>query len=583
MVCYKIVTKRLAAGKAQAQDSVQTRFFERPYILLLLLLKLAGVTALLIWSVRLIRTGVERAYSVPLRRIMRRGGENRLTAAFAGFGAALMLQSSTVVAMLSAGFAASGVLSATAAFSVLLGADVGSAAVAGLLTARAGWLEPLLLLTGVTLFLRSETRQWKQTGRILVGVGLVFLSLDLIGQATAPLRDNEGVGAVMRYLGSDLATAFLLGAVFTWAIHSSVAAVLLFVTLASQGLMNAEAAAALTLGANFGGSIIAFYLSFGSIPVARRVVLGNLLLRGGGALIALLSLLAGILPLDLLGSTVSRQVIGLHLLFNTAVLVVGLPLVPLVSRLCLWILPDANQTQPPRVTALNEMLLDRPEQALTAAAREVLRMGEAVEAMLAPAMGLYAAWDDGVAEAVRAREAEVNTTNFDIKLYLAKVRQTRELTPELAQRATELAQFAVSFEAAGDLVEKNLLAMARRMHLRHLTFSAAGAQELADFHDRVLASVQLALNVMMSGDLDAARQLAEEKDKVRGIEQRLHAAHLERLGRGAAETVDTSNIHQETIRVLKQINNAFAVVGHPILAETGELLPSRLAGFEDAN
>ena len=198
--------------------------------LLVLLLNLAGVTALLIWSVRLIRTGVERAFSVPLRQLMRRGGENRLSSALAGFAAALMLQSSTVVAMLAAGFAASGVLTATAAFAVLLGADLGSATVAALLNARAGWLEPLLMLTGVTLFLRSETRQWKQTGRILVGIGLVFLSLDLIGQATAPLRDNAGVAAVMRYLGSDLASAFLIGAIFTWAIHSSVAAVLLIGT-----------------------------------------------------------------------------------------------------------------------------------------------------------------------------------------------------------------------------------------------------------------------------------------------------------------------------------------------------------------
>jgi len=545
--------------------------------MIFLLLNFAGVIALLIWSVRLIRTGVERAYGVHLRQLMRRGGERRIPAAATGTIAAFLLQSSTVVALLASGFAASGVLSARAALSVVFGADLGSAAIASVLTARADWVQPVLLVIGVTLFLRSETRIWKQTGRILVGVALVFISLGMIGEATAPLRDSQGIGTVMTYLGRDLVTAFVVGAVLAWAIHSSVAAVLLIVTLSARGMMPPEAGAALVLGANLGGAMIAFGLTLGAERAARRVVLANIGLRGGAALLALLALIQFQPPLGLLGAKVGGQVLILHIGFNFVVVVAGLALLSPLLALTNRVLTNAPNTTLPRETALDEALLATPDRAVTAAQRETLRMGEAVAAMLAPVFQLYSTWDEQEAARIRLREAEVNTMNFEIKLYLAKA-QAAGLSEAARIRARDLSALAVSIEAAGDLVEKNLLAMARRMTARGITFSPEGALELSDLHDRVLASVQLALNVIMSGDAESARCLAEEKEHIREIEARLQALHIERLAAGSQASIDTSNIHQETIRVLKQINNSFAIVANPILRETGELLPSRLAG-----
>ena len=104
-----------------------------------------------------------------------------------------------------------------------------------------------------------------------------------------------------------------------------------------------------------------------------------------------------------------------------------------------------------------------------------------------------------------------------------------------------------------------------------------GAGEIADFHDRVLANAQAALNVLMTLNPDAARALVEEKDHVRDIEQALQHSHLERLRQGLSETIETSNVHQETLRALKQVNTAFTQVAYPILAETGDLLGSRLS------
>lgn len=550
--------------------------------MIVLLLELAGAVALLLWSVRLIRTGVERAYSVQLRRWMRRSNKSPATAAATGAAAALMLQSSTAVAILTTNFAAAGTLTASVGLAILLGADVGSAFVAQVLTVRADWLAPLLLLVGVSLFLRSGHRSYRQTGRILIGIALVLVSLDMIGVATEPLREARGMVAVMRYLATDPVSAFLLGAAVAWVMHSSVAAVLLFLTLVVQQVLSIDAAVALVLGANLGGSLIAFWLTLGGALPARRIVMANLLLRGGGAAMALIVIGRFEPSLTILGGTAFRQVLNFHLAFNVVVLILGFPLIGMITRLLEHLMATPSNADHARVqiSALNPNVLDRPDQAITCAAREILRMGEVIEAMLVPIMGLYEKWDPAVADGIRAHEEDVNRMNFELKLYLARLHRN-DLDEAIAQRSMDISNSSVDFEAAGDAISKNMLSMARRMHNEHLSFSKNGFQDLCDFHDLVLANVQLALNVLMTNDPEAARSLVEEKERVREVEQTLQARHLERLRTGASESIETSNMHQEMIRTLKLVNTAFTVVAYPILRETGDLLASRLtAGGE---
>ncbi|MFC7704069.1 Na/Pi cotransporter family protein [Plastorhodobacter daqingensis] len=541
------------------------------------LLHVAGAAALLIWAVRLVRTGVERAFAVQLRRWLRHSARRPIIAAGSGVVVALLLQSSTAVAMLAANFTAAGTLAAPVALAILLGADVGSALVVQILMLRSDWLVPLLLLGGVSLFLRGRAKMTRQGGRILIGIALIFVSLAMIRDATEPLRDSAGLMTAMRYLGGDVVTAFLIGAVFAWAVHSSVAAVLLCVTFAAQGLMPVTVAAAMVLGANLGGSVIAWMLTVGAATEARRVILGNLLLRGGGAVLALAGL-GLILPLlEQLGAAPARQLVNLHLAFNLAVAAIGLPLRgPLLAALGhLLREPEAPVTLE-RQSALDPAALARPEQALACAAREILHMGEEVEVMLRHVHRLYRQWDDGIAAAIREKEQAVDRMHFQTKLYLARLtRDARD--EEIAQRALHLADMAAHLEAAGDAVSRVMLGLAQRLATENLAFSEAGRQELEDFHDRVLSNAQAALSVLMTLNPDAARALVEEKERVREVEQALQRSHLERLREGRHESIETSNIHQETLRALKLTNTSFTMVAYPILAETGDLLASRLS------
>ena len=543
-----------------------------------IIIQIAGAAALLIWAVRLVRTGVERGFATPMRKWLRHSTRNRLIAATTGMGAAVLLQSSTAVAVLLSNFVSKGVLTATTGLVILLGADVGSAVVTQLLIVRQPILIPFLLLFGIIVFLRSEGSSARQIGRIMIGLALIFVSLDMIRIATEPMISNPGTQIVMAYLGRDLLTAFVIGAVFAWGIHSSVAAVLLFVTLTGQTVLPISAAAAMILGANLGGGFIAYILTYSAPIVARRMIVGNLFLRGGGASLAVL--LITLIPelLINLGTTPARQAINLHLIFNLILAITALPFVGVIMTILSYVMKEKPNKigDLDTVSALDKNLLDRPQRAIDCAARELLGMGQKVERMLTAVEPLYDQWDSAAAQMIEDQDGSIKQMHLDVKLYLAQLGQIG-LDEELSRRSMELASISSSLDTASDAIARIMLDLARRLDNQKLQFSAQGREEIKDFTDRVQSNVQLALNVMMNQNPAEARELVEAKEKVRKVEQKLQRSHIGRLREGLSESIDTSNIHQETLRALKQVNTAFSMVGHPILLKSGDLLKSRLS------
>ncbi len=557
--------------------------------LLLLLINLAGAAALLLWAVRMVRTGVEKVNGGALRRYVRRATVGKIRAAGIGGAVAMLLQSSTAVAVLAAGFASAGIVSVSQGLALLLGADLGSAIVVQILSFDLSWLMPFLLLVGGGLSLNGSRRVVLQAGKIMLGIGLVLLSLRLMSEATIPLRDSEFLRVVTGFLKTDPVSSFLIGAVFTWLLHSSVASVLLIVTLVMQGVLPLNVGLALMLGANFGAGLIAVGLTRNQEPNGRRIPVGNLVCRGIGAIIALLALSLVVMPVVEKGEISSEKaaawIVYGHVLFNGLLVIVCLPLLGLVETITrkLVVNPPVPLGSDPvfqRVSALDHSVIHLPKLALASATRELLRMSDIVELMVRPIMDFYDTYDKDRATHLINLDLEVNKAHSSIKLYLADLSESVMDNAE-ADHSVELANFAINLEAAGDIASKNMLELAERKYKDKLEFSEQGRKELVDLHEQVLTNMQLALNVLVSGDRGSARQLVEEKDRMRDQERKSNVQHLRRLQSGAVESIETSAIHLDTARALRQINSLFASIAYPILSQTGDLLQSRLARSKD--
>ena len=544
------------------------------------LIQLAGAVTLLVWAVRQVRTGVERAYGAELKQVIRKASGSRASLVGVGALVAMTLQSSTAVAMLVSSFSASRLIVPSAGLALMLGADIGSALVVQVLSFDLSWLTPLLLTVGGWLFLKSETRRFKQAGRVLMGIALILVSLGMMGEATAPLRESAALPAIANFLGSEYAVAFILGALFTWAIHSSVAAVLLFAALAAQNVLPLDAGIAMVLGANLGGGLIAMGLSRGGSPEMRRLPLGNLIFRGVGSIIALLVLRLLPVPQDLFGLGAGEQLVALHVVFNVLLTLFGLPFTSAVAWLVERVLPEAVDEDLDHPLARRESALDRavmqtPRLALSSASRELIYVGEVIEVMLAPTMDLYESYDPVRVESLRRLDDLVDDTHSNVKLYLAEMSRG-EMSEDEAKRSMELIGYAINLEHIGDLISKDLFDLAKKRHDKSLSFSEEGWSELVRIHERVVANVRLAMNVLVSSDVESARELMGEKDRMRDLERQSHQAHLGRLQSGGQDSIDTSDLHLETVRALKQINSLAALIAYPILADSGELLRSRM-------
>lgn len=547
----------------------------------ILLLHLAGAVALLLWATRMVRTGVERAWGELLRERLRATLRNPLLAAGAGMGLAMLLQSATAVCLLVGSFAGSGIVGGTSALIAALGADLGSALVVRLLSLDLELLIPLLLVSGTTIFMSTGRMAWSQFGRILVGIGLLLLSLRLIGEASEPLRESQILPVIVNFLSGDPVTGFLLAAIMTWLFHSSVAAVLLFAALTARGLVPVELGIVLVLGANLGAGVIAAVLSRAAPPKARIVPLGNLMLRGAGAVLALTAFLWLAPPVELLGEGDAGQIIHAHILFNALLLIVGLPLAGVVYRAAERIVAmgspaeQADASAPAELSALDETVLGTPSQALANAAREVVRVCETIEIMLQRIILLYQDADKAKIRELAALDDRVDRWHAAIKLYLARIRG-KELSEAELLRYQELIGACVKLEQVGDIITRNMLAHVQKKLDRKLQFTEEGWRELCEFHAAVLSNARLAFNVLISRDGETARLLVVEKDRLRDMEKKTSQKHFARLGQGTAKSVETSSIHLDTIRDLKQINSLLASIAYPVLEDKGLLSGSRL-------
>jgi phosphate:Na+ symporter len=550
----------------------------------IVLVHLAGAVALLLWATRMVRTGVERAYGDVLRRKLRGTLRNPLLALGAGALLAIAFQSATAVSLLVGSFVGSGIVGGAAGLVAVLGADLGSALVVKLLTFDLALVVPIAIFTGTAIFLTTDRRAWRQFGRILVGIGLLILSLRLIGEASEPLRESSILPVIINYLSGDAVTAFLIAAIATWLFHSSVAFILLVAALAARGLVPAELGVVMVLGANLGGGLIAAMLSR-TLPAASRTVpLGNLLVRAIGAVLALTAITIYHPPVDLLGSSAPLQIVHAHIAFNAMLVVLALPFAKLVDRavaaMLAGIAPQVPVTYEDReASALDPEALKSPMRALSNVTRAVVGMCETVEVMLKNIMDLYEEPDRASMDALAALDDRVDRKHAAIKLYLARI-APEEMSAEESRRTHELLDACVKLEQVGDIVTRNMLVHVKKKLDRGLTFTPEGWRELSNLHASVLANARLAFNVLISRDRATALQLVREKDRLRDLERDTSQRHFERLRDGARRSMETSALHLDTIRDLKQINSLLAAMAYPVLEEQGLLRGSRLNAAE---
>ena len=520
-----------------------------------ILLDLIGGVALLLWGLHMVHSGIVRAFGARLRHFLSSVLKSRFHALAAGVGVTAVLQSSTATALMLGSFSAAGLVDLAPALAVMLGANIGTTLIVQVLSFDTSAMAPLLFIVGVAAFKRGNRSMVRDLGRVAIGLGLMLLSLHILLDSLSVAEQAPVVHELFSAITGEPLLTLLIGALLTWLSHSSVATVLLTMSLGSSGFITPEAALALVLGANLGSAINP--LLEGTVsgnPAHRRMPVGNLINRLVGCVLflPLLPWLGGLLHHY---DTPTRLVADFHTGFNLVMaLLFMVPLNPF-ARLLERLLPDVRgANDPSRPQYLDESALESPTVALVCAARETLRMGDLIDTMLSQTMAALMTNDRKLVSAVSQQDDVIDRLHEAVKLYVIKV--TRDsLDDEQGRRAMEILGMAINMEHIGDIIDKNLNELAGKKIKRQLQFSPEGAAELEEFYRIVRGNLRLSMSVFMSGDTKAARQLLEEKARIKELELSASENHVLRLKEGRVESIETSSLHLDVLRDLKRIHS----------------------------
>lgn len=538
---------------------------------MLVLTQLLGAVALLIWGTHMVQTGLIRAWGGPLRKALGQSVKSRFTAFFTGMGITALIQSGTATTLMVAGFVGQGLITTAAALPIILGADVGSSLVAQFFSLKLVWLSPLLILIGVLLYRANRSQQSRQAGKATAGLGIMMLALQLIGSTMAPISHSDAIQVIFQSITGDTLLDILVAACLTFVAHSSLAIVLLVATLVGNEALSPLLGLALVLGANMGSSMSPLLSGVGSGSNGRQVAIANLVFKLCGiALVAPFIKHAG--PwLTYLGDTPERQVLHFHVLFNVFTAAVFLFLNVPVANLCAKLCKSANESRQPHQTKyLDEAALESPELAIACAARKAMRMGDMIDEMLRDTESAICENDDAATRRVEDSEVVIDILYKSVKNYLMRVERDG-LSTEDNQRWVDVLSLTINLEHIGDVIDKNLMDLARRKIHNQRVFSETGNLEIHDLHQRLISNLRLGLNLFMRPDVKNAQRLLDEKTLFNQLERRYAENHLQRLAEQRVQSIETSSLHLDVIRDLKRVNSHICSLAYPILENAGKL------------
>jgi len=462
------------------------------------------------------------------------------------------------------GFVGAGLLGLKETMGIILGADIGTTITVQIITFRVYDYALAVIGLGVLIIFVQRKSVGKEIGQAILGFGFIFFALKVLVDTFTPVTHNPLLKDAMMGLSEDPVAGIIVSTVLTALFQSSAATLGLAVSAAHSGLLSLDAAMPIVLGANIGTCLSAIISSMGATVEAKRVAFAHILFKIIGVIIVLPFLGVFTHFVGLSSPDLARQVANAHTLFNIAITIIFLPFIGPFTRLVTLILPEKKGAERFGPKYLDPIVLSSPPLALVQASRESLRIADIIQDMLVKSLDVFEKNDMDLLEKIEERDDEVDILDKEIKLYLTKlVRES--LSEEQAKMELEIILFSDSMENVGDVIDKNLMDLARKKIKGGLSFSKEGMNEIRMLHQKVVENLELGIAAFAGSNADLAQKLINHKAKISEMERELRQAHITRLHKGFKESIDTSSIHLDVLANLKRINSLITNVAYPIV------------------
>ena len=532
-----------------------------------LLMGLFGGLALFLYGLDQLSTSLKAVAGGRMKQILSRLTRNRFTAVLTGALATAVIQSSSVTTVLVVGFVTAGLMTLVQSIGVIMGANIGTTVTAQVIAFNVTEYALLLVAVGFAVVFLGRRERVKHQGTIVLGLGLVFFGMGIMGEAMDPLRDYPPFLDLMTRMASP-ATGILLGAVFTALVQSSSATTGVVIVLASQGFITLPAGIALAFGANIGTCVTALLAALGKPREALRAAGVHVLFNVLGVLVwlAFIDELAGLVVeisprspsltgAARLAAETPRQIANAHTIFNVANTVLFLPLAGVFGRVVEKVVPERDpvEEEVARARYLDLELIRTPSLAVDRARLELLHMGEWVREMLVQVMPALL---DGEAEELmelRRSDEAVDLLHGHIVTYLGRLSR-ENLSKEESDELVTLLEAANDLEAVGDIIETNLVAQGLGRLETGVEVSPQTREVLEVFHAAVLRGFDLSLQAVAQRNEAAARAVLEMKGEVKRMARSASSHEARRLVADEPNRLEAYSVEVDILKNLERIH-----------------------------
>jgi len=514
---------------------------------------LIGGMGLLLYGMQILSEGLQKIAGAKLRTIMSTLTHNRVSALAVGAGVTVLFQSSTATTVILVGMTSAGIMSLRQTLGVILGADIGTTVTAQLIALKVTEIALPIVGLGASIIFFTKRERYRRFGQVLMGFGLLFLGLKILSEVMYPLREDPFFPQLMASMGGSPVLAIILGALFTFLIHSSAASVGIIMVLGMQQLISLPAAIYLLFGANIGTSFTALLSSLGSPRAAQRVATAHLLFKVSGVIIFLpfVSPFAGLM--ESITSSVGYQVANVHTFFNIAIAVLFLPFTTRFESLLIRLVPEKREGKEVfRPRFLDIKLINTPAIALGLATKEIDRTFDYVFDMTKDISRILEKNDVSLLNQVAKKEERVDILFREISEYLTNVLRQPHSKEEFV-KCMGLINIVNDLEHIGDIIEMNVTYLAQCKIDGKCTFSEEGWEEISIMHKRVCEHMQMVNTAFVTSNRQLAEKAYKLQPEITKMERHLRVLHIHRLRVGSGSE-EAGAVHLDLINAFLRIS-----------------------------
>ncbi|MBO3446206.1 Na/Pi cotransporter family protein [Clostridium sp. CCUG 7971] len=521
-------------------------------------ISLIGGLGLFLYGMNIMGEGLQKSTGPKLERAIGLLTSNVVMGVLVGAVVTGIIQSSGATTVMVVGFVNAGIMSLYQAIGVIMGANIGTTVTAQLVSFDASIISSIALGIGIILYMvgSKSKPKLKNISEILIGFAILFIGMQFMKDALAPLSKYEGFRNLLQGLADHQILALLAGFALTTCLQSSSASMGILIALASQGLMPLAGALPILYGDNIGSCTTSLISSIGTNKNAKRAAIMHLIFNLIGTLLFMLVLNKPITMIvqHLDPSDVSRQIANSHTLFNITNVLILLPFSKYIVKLVMRLIPDNGDEEYDEKTTkyLDERMLETPSIALGNIVKETLRMGNKAKGTLETSIKAVIESSEEDVKKTFEKEHIVNQLQKKVIDYLVKL-STKSLDDQLIVQVDFLFNTVNDIERVSDHSE-NIAELAQDLINSKSNLSKEAKDEIVCIYDKVLKVYTLALQSMKEYDKVLARKVLELEEEVDYMEKSFRSSHRSRLKKNLC-SVDSGIAYIELLSNLERISD----------------------------